>query len=218
MPDTLTYLKNKFGLDYSQKLPLVLKIERFKGLCGLFHELGYRIGAEIGVSNGRYSKWLIQKNRGLKLYCIDPWTAYDEYVERHGEGAQVLQDASYEATKKRLAPFDCHIIKKTSMDALKDFKDESLDFVFIDGNHTFQYVVNDIAEWSKKVRKGGIISGHDYWNSVDLEVGKEWVYIKSRDEKRRLCQVKDVVDAWVKTNEINPWFVTEDKVWLWVKQ
>ncbi len=48
------------------------------------------------------------------------------------------------------------------MDALADFEDESLDFVYIDGNHAAPWVDDDIREWSKKVRKGGVVSGHDY--------------------------------------------------------
>jgi predicted O-methyltransferase YrrM len=53
------------------------------------------------------------------------------------------------------------------MEAVKDFKDESLDFVFIDGNHQYSYVLEDITEWSKKVRSGGIVSGHDYFEFLD---------------------------------------------------
>ena len=48
------------------------------------------------------------------------------------------------------------------MDAVKDFKDESLDFVYIDANHGYESTKEDIREWSKKVKKGGIVSGHDY--------------------------------------------------------
>jgi predicted O-methyltransferase YrrM len=46
--------------------------------------------------------------------------------------------------------------------AADDFLDNSLDFVYIDAGHRFDDVVQDIIKWTKKVRKGGIISGHDY--------------------------------------------------------
>lgn len=49
------------------------------------------------------------------------------------------------------------------MEALEDFADESLDFVYIDANHEFRYIAEDLFEWTKKVRKGGIVSGHDYF-------------------------------------------------------
>ena len=48
------------------------------------------------------------------------------------------------------------------MKAIKDFEDNSLDFVYIDGNHDFVHFTNDMYWWSKKVRVGGIVSGHDY--------------------------------------------------------
>ena len=48
------------------------------------------------------------------------------------------------------------------MEAIKDFKPESLDFVYIDANHSYKNMKDDIEGWSKIVRKGGIVSGHDY--------------------------------------------------------
>jgi len=91
------------------------------------------------------------------------------------------------------------------MDAVKVFDDESLDFIFIDGNHSFEFVTNDIAEWGKKVKKGGIISGHDYFRS------RSGIYI----------HVKDVVNGWTYSHKIDPWFVLEgnkNKSWMWVKE
>lgn len=148
--DTLKYIKHKYGLRYLVTMPITLPIERQRGLTSLIKELGYKNGAEIGTSKGYYAKWLLTINKGLKLYCIDPWAAYEEYIEQHDSDGQKLLDAAYEKAKERLKPFDCTLIKKSSMEAVKDFPDNSLDFVYIDGNHTFQYVVNDIAEWEKK--------------------------------------------------------------------
>ena len=112
------------------------------------------------------------------------------------------------------------------MEAVKQFKDGSLDFVYIDGNHTFEYVINDIAEWSKKVRKGGIISGHDYWNSSEGFGNNHLnldLFIKNLtpQEKIEICQVKDAVDMWTYTNKIKMWFVTsidDMGTWFWVNE
>lgn len=195
MPDTLTYIKNKFALDLNQKSPIVLPIDRNRGLCGLFNELGFKTGAEIGVLNGLYSKWLVVKIKGLKLYCIDAWTFYKEYSELRD---QQTMDSLYERAKARLAKFNVEFIKKFSMDAVGDFKDESLDFVYIDANHSFPYVMNDITEWSKKVRRGGIVAGHDY--------------------SPYMFEVKKAVDIWTAENNIKLWFLTEkDKSWFYVK-
>jgi hypothetical protein len=198
-------------------MPISLNFSRFTELPKLFRKLGFKNGAEIGVSTGRYSKALCQRIPNLNLSCIDPWLAYYDYIEHHDAKGQVILDSNLEKAKERLAAYDCKFIRAYSMDAVKDFKDESLDFVFIDGNHSFEYVINDIAEWSKKVRIGGIISGHDYWNSIDT---KPWAEVVNSYERMRLCQVKDAVDGWTKAHLIKPWFImTNDKCpsWFWVK-
>jgi len=217
--DTLKYIVEKYGIDLDQGMPILLPIERRRAFSELLNELGLKVGAEIGVSKGHYSKWLFSRIRGLKLYCVDPWTVYDEYVELHDKEKQYVFDEIFEEAKKRLAGKNVEFIKKYSMDAVKDFEDGSLDFVYIDGNHSFQYVINDIAEWSKKVRVGGIVAGHDYWTSAERTPTLS--YEPTQDEILRLCQVKDAVDAWTKSNQIQPWFVvTKDKCpsWFWVKQ
>jgi predicted O-methyltransferase YrrM len=89
----------------------------------------------------------------------------------------------------------------------KEFEDESLDFVFIDGNHAYEWVVQDIALWSKKVRKGGIIYGHDF---DDYSHNRRW----------KEMHVIWAVDGWMKSYKIHPWFVLEgnkNKSWMYIK-
>lgn len=129
-------------------------------LPGFFKEMGFKVGAEIGVYKGEYTKILL--STGLQVYAVDPWLAYDDYDEKKRD-FQARQDYLHEKVKSRLSIYpNCTIIRKTSMDAVKDFENGSLDFVYIDGHHGFKYVAEDIWEWTKKVKKGGIISGHDY--------------------------------------------------------
>ena len=215
---TLEFIKKRFNLDFNQELPIKINGSRFKELPKLFRDLGFKVGVEIGVQKGRYSKFLCYYNKGLKLYCVDPWLSYKGYVEQHDDKGQVELNEFLEIAKERLKPFDCTFVRKFSMDAVKDFADESLDFVFIDGNHSFEFVINDIAEWGKKVRKGGIISGHDYWDSM----GKR-TYSKNLtlEDKIKVCQVKTAVDGWTYVNLIKPWFIfNNDKCpsWMWVKE
>jgi len=214
--DALKHIIEKFNIDLEQKSPIKLPIDRFRGLTGLFNELGFKVGAEIGVDNGRYSKWLCIKVKKLKLFCVDPWIEYEDYIESHNQNKTDM-DTHYERAKTRLAKFNVEFVRKTSMEAVKDFKDNSLDFVFIDGNHTFEYVVNDIAEWSKKVKPGGIVSGHDYWRSIE---SKKSLYINGLTdlERLKLVQVKDAVDGWMKANQISSWFLTIGSTWFYVKQ
>lgn len=216
--DTLNLIKEKFNIDLNGKLPIVINMRRHRELLSLFDELGFKKGVEIGVRKGLYSKWICHMIKGVTLFCVDPWKPYDTYVESVYED-QEFMNKSFLETQERLKDYNCRFIRKTSAEAVDDFLDNSLDFVFIDGNHSFEYVIEDIAKWSRKVRPGGIISGHDYWRSIDR---KDPTYdVLSQTERIRLCQVKDAVDAWTFSNDIKPWFITKgDKCpsWFWVKK
>ena len=157
--NTLEYIVKKFNADLSGKSPIAIPDTNRETLAHLFKELNFKKGAEIGVEEGLYSEVLCGTNPGLELYCVDAWKAYKDYRE-HVTQSKI--DTIYENAKKRLQKYNVKLIKKFSMDAVKDFEDDSLDFVYIDGNHTYQYVLDDITEWSKKVRKGGIVAGHDF--------------------------------------------------------
>lgn len=137
-------------------------------LIKYFAELGFKVGAEIGVAQGFYSEYICQQIPGIKLYCIDYWQPYRGYMDYRKKETFI---GLFEEAVKRLASYNCVLIKKFSMDAVKDFTDESLDFVFIDGHHGYEYVRDDIREWSKKVRKGGIVAGHDYYITLAGNVG-----------------------------------------------
>ena len=78
------------------------------------------------------------------------------------------------------------------MDALKDFENRSLDFVYIDANHDVQHVMEDIAGWINKVKKGGILAGHDF------EPPKN-----ARSHGHVTFAVPAFAEAW----HINPWFI-----------
>jgi len=196
--DSLKYIQEKFKIDLKQKSPIMLPMDKPRGMSSLFAELGFKIGAEIGVNKGRFSKWMMYKMRRNKpkLFLIDNYPVYEDF----GYYADpVRQKACYEEAKVRLAKFNCEWVLKSSMEAVKDFLDNSLDFVFIDANHHYEFVVNDIAEWSKKVKPGGIVSGHDY--------------------SKHMFEVKAAVDGWVKSRKIKPWFLTEkSNVWFYIKQ
>lgn len=167
-------------------------------------EMGYKVGAEIGVYKGEYTQKFCLA--GLKMYGIDPWMHYPNY-RRHSR--ETPQDVTYGIAQQSVKGFDATLIRKTSMDALADFPDESLDFVYIDANHAFPYVAQDIYEWQRKVRKGGIISGHDYFNCNHHPY---WL---------RVCHVKYAVDVCVKLFGVETFYIFGDRdrcpSWMWIK-
>lgn len=125
-----------------------------------FNKLGFKKGAEVGVFDGYYSEILCREIPGLKLYSIDAWQAYSGYGDHMN---QKRLTAAYEKAKERLAPYNCELFQKFSVDAVNYFEDGSLDFVYIDANHGYQHVKEDIERWTPKVRKGGIVAGDDYY-------------------------------------------------------
>lgn len=129
-------------------------------LAKLFAEKGFKTGAEIGVFAGYFSEILIKTIPDLRLYCIDSWAVYFGYRDYKFIKSMERAEAS---ARLKLANTNTVIIKEFSMNAVKKFEDNSLDFVYIDGNHEYKFVKQDIEEWTKKVRSGGIVSGDDYY-------------------------------------------------------
>lgn len=176
----------------------------------LHDDMGFRVGAEIGVDKGEYGKVLC--GAGLEVYGIDPWENYFQYKREGG------YKSNMDVALKRLKNSNYHIIKKYSMDALADFKDKSLDFVYIDANHTLPYVCQDIFGWERKVRNGGIISGHDY---AIIRGFRE----NDPDPVYDGCHVRAAVDACVQVMRINKLYILGKRFgkrdkwrsWFWIK-
>jgi hypothetical protein len=178
------------------------------GLPEFFIQMGYKVGAEIGVYKGGYTEQLCKV--GLKIYAIDPW------LPNTDNRGKERQDSLHESTIERLKPYDCAVLRRTSEYSLQFFTNNSLDFVYIDGDHTFKSIAHDIYEWEKRVRPGGIISGHDYFNSIPGD-GTANVHVKS------------IVDAYVEAFAIKNWYIfgklnnpisPDDNFysWMWVKE
>jgi predicted O-methyltransferase YrrM len=124
---------------------------------------------------------------------------------------------------KRLTPYpNKTFIRQFSVEAAKGFDDGSLDFVYIDGAHDFSNVVNDLAAWTPKVKKGGLICGHDY---VMRGMGPT-----TFGKANKTFHVMQAIDAWTLAFLIDPYFLLgrkeprqgeiRDKIrsWMWVNE
>ena len=130
-------------------------------------------GAEIGVARGRNAKNILSELNIDKLYLIDVWDIYEGIfvmwsLENYN---QVLRKLGNE---KRV-----EIIKDYSKNAVNHIKDNSLDFVYIDANHKYKYVYQDINLWYPKVKIGGIIGGHDVCKPDVFNAIKDFCSLKN---------------------------------------
>jgi len=126
------------------------------------------IGAEIGVEEGFFSEYLLKTNLFKTLYSIDPWPNRFPGVFINGEDLVTdNNEETYAKAREKLEKYEAsEVIRKSSEEASKVFEDDSLDFVFLDGDHTYEGVKLDLQCWYDKVKKGGIFSGHDYMDYV----------------------------------------------------
>lgn len=127
-------------------------------------------GVEVGVRKGNFSKYLLDTWKGQLLYSVDPWLHYSdgEYIDGSNVG-QKKQEKIYQEARKKLSRYKQRsvIIRATSLDAAKQITDRSLDFVYLDAQHHYEAVKQDIAIWRSKLRSGGVISGDDYADIKD---------------------------------------------------
>lgn len=155
------------------------------------------IGVEFGSYDGGSAEVFLNSGKFKTLYCVDGWI--DRTSLHKNEAIANINNTTtnaYEAervfdTKMKDRP-SCVKVKKLSYDAYDMFEDNTLDFVYIDSNHSYESVTRDIIHMLPKLKSGGILSGHDYGQkdfpgvkqAVDellknvITVEMEWIYRK----------------------------------------
>lgn len=138
----------------------------------------HMIGAEVGVYDGRLSGYLLREHRNLTLLMVDRWRGVPDghrYKESGSEIAKHGPDGWADVmrmVRKNIAfagGRGCPL-RGESVDIAKMLMPEFLDFVFIDADHTYEGVREDIAAWRPLVRPGGYIGGHD-WDHPEDHIG-----------------------------------------------
>jgi len=115
---------------------------------------------EIGAWLGKSSSYLCDNAIGKDIHIVDTWKGSDNELETHHKLA--TQTDIYEVFLENMGNRPFTPYQMTSVDAAKKFDDESVDVIFIDGNHTYEFVNEDIQAWLPKLKKGGYIAGDDY--------------------------------------------------------
>lgn len=112
------------------------------------------VGLEIGTLGGEGASWLLETCPNiLKLYTVDPYKEYHEWL---GFVPQYTLDQFRLTAKENLSAYGSRVEMHTTV------PDVRVDFLFIDGAHNYQNVMADLTENVPRVKRGGIVSGHDY--------------------------------------------------------
>ena len=143
----------------------------YSNVVKLFPENSHFV--EIGTWYGRSAAYMAveiaNSNKKIKFDCVDTWVGSDEEI--HKKELDVINNTLYEKFLSNIEPVKNYInpIRMESLKAVELYKNNSLDFVFVDASHDYENVKKDIEAWYPKVRSGGILAGHDYvevWKGV----------------------------------------------------
>jgi len=129
------------------------------GLYKMFADKGFKVGCEVGVQRGRNAFVMLENIPDLKLYLVEPYADHPSNDRLFGKK---VHDKFRKQAHKRLEGRDVVWVEKFSEECFREIPDKTLDFVYIDGEHTWDYAVVDLSVWNNKVKTGGIISGHDF--------------------------------------------------------
>lgn len=173
------------------------------GLIDLLSTMrGDLIGCEIGVAHGFNVVYFLDTLPTLKkIYAIDPFILYDTDGSNQGTPGIFLSQNNANNIKnmfiKNIKPYGTRVefIHASSTDVFDQILDNSLDYIFIDGEHSYESVTRDLENYSQKVKQGGIVSGHDFsWPGVQNAV------------------FKFIADSGIDLKFCN------NDVWYWIKQ
>lgn len=154
-------------------------------------------GVEVGVWKGDNAAGMLNFLNIGKLYLVDPYEPYmlrgkvaEKIVNKADEGMYLRVKEKFSKDKR------VKQLRMRSPEAARKFRNKTLDFVYIDGCHNYEAVIEDIKAWYPKVKMGGVLGGHDYcepWDGVikavneiltDCELyfnGSDWWIIKNKE-------------------------------------
>jgi hypothetical protein len=143
------------------------------------------VGSWKGKSSAFMAVEIINSGKNIKFDCIDLWGGNNVDGSQNNPNDNSL----YDLFLNNMKPLEDYYkpFRISSYEGAKLYKDNSLDFVFIDANHSYEPLKQDIQVWLPKIKKGGIISGHDY---IPHEHGAFPEVIKAVQEMFKLSDIK----------------------------
>jgi len=199
-------IESVFVEEFQRKvIPREAKIhwpQRHPITCALHHfPEGYPFRCvELGVFEGDHSLEMLRVLEPERLYLIDMWAD----IKVSGEGHDYLEydqenwDRRYLNVVEKYIPYGTVSVVRMSGDQAAKVVPNDLDLVYIDANHDYAPVLNDMTKWFPKVRQGGILSGDDYCREDVVRAVADFL----KDYPQYQLQVSDNRTQW--------WFIKED--------
>jgi predicted O-methyltransferase YrrM len=141
---------------------------------------------EIGVAAGKYAQEIHDNLRCKRLYLVDTW---------HSNYRPIIFDWMKEACRRFENDKRVIIIKASSLEAWRLLEREKPDFIYLDGNHNYEHVLQELKIYGRLLNKGGMIAGHDY-------------------DEEHPDRVARAVGEWAKENKHKVYFGDIDW-WVW---
>jgi len=183
----LNKIKTIFNIYFKKYLPdkrnFIFKLIKKNSIC-----------CEVGVWRGDFSQIIIDKNQPQELYLIDPWKDFgsDYFEKKHNKYLQENQNKRFTLVNKRfkdqIEKDIIIILRETSKDAIEKIQHIKFDFIYLDGNHKYEFIKFDLENYFALLANGGYIVGDDY----------------------RLKDVKKAVNEFVKNNNIKNILIKND--------
>jgi len=168
-------------------------------VLGTFHQTG--LAVEVGVQWGDYSDQLLNAWGG-HLVLVDAWrhfaTDYNADPANVSDGEHLTR--MVHTARRFLHHEQVSIIRGLSASVARLFADGSLDFVYLDANHSRDMVALDIAAWKPKVRTGGVLAGHD-WGARENEGWGVRPAVLEHFTESRVLVTKDPYPSWAVVKE-----------------
>ncbi len=140
---------------------------RFELWVQIINQTSPKVVAEVGVWKGDFAAAILSQCPSIETYVmIDPWAQLPDWNKPFNVTPKEFTEVYAEAMKKtEFAAAKRRVLRGRTKDVVGQIEDGSLDFVYVDGDHTLRGITIDLIQILPKVRPGGWIAGDDFTNS-----------------------------------------------------
>ncbi len=138
-------------MSVGENSPCFEFIHRFLGTGG--------VGVEIGIADGGNAEAVLAYIRPDTYYLVDPWQVYEGYNTKF---PQKHFDELYDTVVRKFSGNAAASILRMTSEQASEVVPDRLDFVYVDGNHAYEFKMLDMERWYPKIRSGGVLCGDDY--------------------------------------------------------